>query len=140
VRTGSTEKSVLRAQKSPSIGRVAFQERMASAKVTSKSLDVVDSIDGVELDAETDTFWTTYDSARDSVSLAVVAVVAAVENRTPTDLTPLETVVDTDALQGLFRTSERRLQSPTSASFRYEGYEVTVSSEEVVQITPLEDA
>ena len=113
---------------------------MASAKVTSKSLDVVDSIDGVELDAETDTFWTTYDSARDSVSLAVVAVVAAVENRTPTDLTPLETVVDTDALQGLFRTSERRLQSPTSASFRYEGYEVTVSSEEVVQITPLEDA
>jgi len=113
---------------------------MASAQLTSSSLDVTDSIDDVAFDADTDTFWATYDSARDSVSMAVVAVVAAVEDRAPTDLDPLHSVVDTDALQGLFRTSGQRLQSPTSTSFRYEGYEVTVSSEEIVEVSPLADA
>jgi len=113
---------------------------MASAQLTSSSLGVTDSIDGVEFDADTNTFWATYDSARDSVSLAVVAVVAAVENRAPTDLDPLQSVVDTDALQGLFQTSGRGLQSPTRTSFRYEGYEVTVSSEAVVEVTPVTDA
>jgi|AntRauMinimDraft_4_1070384.scaffolds.fasta_scaffold00018_7 hypothetical protein len=113
---------------------------MASAHVTSRSLDVVDSIDGVEFDTDTDTFWATYDSARDSVSLAVVAIVAAVEDRSPTDLTPLQSAVDTDALQSLFQTPAGQPPTPTSTSFRYEGYEVTVSSEEVVQVTPLEDA
>lgn len=100
----------------------------------------MDSIDGVEFDTDTDTFWATYDSARDSVSLAVVAVVAAVEDCAPTDLTPLQTQVDTDALQSLFQTPIDKLPTPTSTSFRYEGYEVTVSSEEIIQATPLSDA
>lgn len=113
---------------------------MASAQLSSGTLDVVDSVDSVEFDADTDTFWTTYDSALDSVSMAVVAVVAAVEDRDPTDLTPLQSAVDTDALQGLFRTPRERLPTPTSTSFRYEGYEVTVSSEELIQVTPLADA
>lgn len=109
---------------------------MVAAQLTSKSLDVVDSVDSVEFDTDTDTFWTTYDSARDAVSLAVVAVVASVEDCEPTDLTPLQTAVDTDALQALFDTPADRLPTPTSTSFRYEGYEVTVSSEEVIQVTP----
>ena len=113
---------------------------MTATRVTTSSLDVVDSIDDVELDTDTDTFWATYDSARDDVSLAVVAVVAAVEDRAPTDLTPLQTVVDTDALDRLFHAPAEQLPTPTSTSFRYQGYEVTVSNEEVIQVTPLEDA
>lgn len=113
---------------------------MASARVTSRSLGVVDSVDGLEFDTDTDTFWTTYDSARDDVTLAVVGVVAAVEDRSPTDLTPLETAIDTDALRSLFHDQTERLPTATSTSFRYEGYEVTVSSEEIIQATPLEDA
>ena len=113
---------------------------MASARVASTSFTVVDSIDGVEFDTDTDTFWTTYDSARDSLSLAVVAVVAAVEECAPTDLSPLHDAVDTDALERLFDAPSGQLQTPTSTSFRYEGYEVTVSSEELVQVTPLDDA
>jgi len=112
---------------------------MASARVTSSSLDVVDSIDGVEFDTDKNTFWATYDSARDNVSLAVVAVVAAVEDCAPTDLTPLQTAVDADALQTLFQTPVDEPPTPTSTSFRYEGYEVTVSSEEIIQATPLAD-
>lgn len=108
--------------------------------MTTSCLDVVDSIDSVELDTDTDTFWATYDSARDDVSLAVVAVVAAVEDRAPTDLTPLQSAVDTDALRSLFQGPDDGLPTPTTTSFRYEGYEVTVSSEELVQVTPLTDA
>lgn len=113
---------------------------MASAKVTSGDLDIVDTIDSIEFDADSNTFWATYDNARDDLSLAVVAVVAAVEDRAPTDLTPLASAVNTDALQGLFETPSEQLPTPTTTTFRYEGYEVTVTSEEVVQVTPLEDA
>jgi len=113
---------------------------MASARVTSRSLTVVDSIDGVEFDTDTDTFWATYDSTEDSVNMVVVAVVAAVEDCSPTDLTPLHDAVDTDALERLFDAPSGRPPTPTSTTFRYEGYEVTVSSEEVVQVTPLDDA
>lgn len=113
---------------------------MASARVTSSSLGVVDSIDDVEFDTDTDTFWATYDSARDDVSLAVVAVVAAAEDCAPTALTPLQTAVDTDALRGLFQSPAEHHSTPTTTSFRYQGYEVTVSSEEVIQATPLADA
>lgn len=113
---------------------------MAQAHATSRNLDIVDSIDGVEFDTDTDTFWATYDSARDAVSLAVVAVVAAVEDCAPTDLTPLETAVNTDALRGLFEAPPEQLLTPTTTAFRYEGYEVTVSSEGIIQVSPLEDA
>lgn len=108
--------------------------------MTASGLDVVDSVDGIEFDTDTETFWATYDSARDDVSMAVVAVVAAVEDCAPTDLAPLQTAVDTDALRQLFDHSDGHLPTPTSTSFRYEGYEVTVSSEELVQVTSLGDA
>jgi hypothetical protein len=111
-----------------------------SAQLTSTNLSFVDSIDCVECDADRSRFWASYDGALDPVSMAVVAVVATVENRPPTDLAPLQSAVDTDALQGLFGPSDQRPQSPTTTSFRYEGYEVTVSSEEVVEVTPVADA
>ena len=113
---------------------------MATATVTRRTIDVADSIDSIERDADTDTYWATYDGARDDVSMAVVAVVAAVEDRAPTDLAPLQTVVDTDALRRLFDAPTDRLSTPTTTSFRYEGYEVTVSSENMVQAAPLDDA
>lgn len=113
---------------------------MPTALVSAADLDIVDSIDSVERDADTDTAWATFDGKRDDVTLAVVAVVSAVEDRAPTDLEPLQSVVDTDALRGLMRASGRPPQSPTSTSFRYEGYEVTVSSEEIVEVTPVADA
>jgi hypothetical protein len=112
---------------------------MESVQLTpSDSLDVVDSVDHVERDDDTDTVWATYDAARDDVSLAVVAIVATVEDRALTDIQPLQSAVDVDALQRLFNAPADRLPTPTSTTFRYEGYEVTVSSDELIQVTPLD--
>lgn len=60
-------------------------------------------------------------------SRAVYSTVAAVENRSPLDLTPLAEVIDPDALDALLSDNAETEQ----ISFQYCGYDVTVTPTEV---------
>ena len=64
----------------------------------------------------------------ESASLAVVMAVAERSNRQPEDLRPLHDVIDTEALDTLFRSDVGIVRFP------YEGYTVTVSSDQTVSI------
>lgn len=93
----------------------------------------------VEYDLETQSFTATYDSTRDSTCLAVVAIVSTVLGREPRDLTPLHTVVETDALDELATPSSPGQRACDRISFQYEGFEITVTNEDVVGATPIEN-
>ncbi|PSP28753.1 hypothetical protein BRC65_01440 [Halobacteriales archaeon QH_2_65_14] len=73
---------------------------------------------------------------RDTVSEAVVHAVADAEGTSPLGLPPLTTVVDPDALEMLFRNHD----SEGCVTFSYHGYQVTVSSENAVQVTENADS
>jgi hypothetical protein len=103
------------------------------------SLDFVDSISTVTLDVESGQFYASYDSSRDSPSLAVVAVVATALGKDPQALTPLHSTIDTDALDTLTTKSAAGQADCLSISFCYEGLEVTVSSEGVIESAPTEN-
>lgn len=69
-----------------------------------------------------------------SVSITVVRKVAAREGLSPIQLTPpLHEVVDTDALDALFRSPDP--QSDVSLEFSYRGYRVTVEGHGNVTVT-----
>ncbi|QLG63623.1 HalOD1 output domain-containing protein [Halorarum salinum] len=77
-------------------------------------------------------------TATDRPSLDVVDLIADREGTCPTDLSPpLNSVVDPDALDSLFRSSTRE-DSPAigAVSFTYCGYDVHVRSDGEVSVTP----
>lgn len=112
---------------------------MEASQTTVANPEITESLSLVEFDAESGSFQATYDSARDSASLAVVAVVAAALGEDPQNLTPLQTVIETDALERLATGSATGLGAPVSVSFEYDGFEVTVTGEGVVEASPLEN-
>ena len=68
-----------------------------------------------------------------TVGGAVVEAVAAAEGIPPSQLSePLYSVVDSDALDSLFRSTSG------SVTFTYYGYEVTVDATEQIELEPLE--
>lgn len=80
---------------------------------------------------ETTTFeWT----ENDAVISAVVSTVSSVTGNEPTELRPLAKVIDTDALDSLFRRTE-----PESGyvQFEYEGCLVRVTADGEVRATPV---
>lgn len=68
--------------------------------------DPGDAYDAVEYHAQTDTYRTSFDSTTDSVAMAVVLSVAAVEETNPKELPSLSTLVDCDALETLIQPRE----------------------------------
>ncbi|WP_336327560.1 HalOD1 output domain-containing protein [Halovenus sp. HT40] len=109
---------------------------MTDAQKISSSVDITDSIDSVCFDADDELFHATYDSARDSTTVAVVAVVAAALGTDPCALSPLQSTLDTDALDDLV--SEPRTENYNSISFSYEAFEVTVTSRGAIVAEPTE--
>ncbi|WP_224449548.1 HalOD1 output domain-containing protein [Haloprofundus salilacus] len=101
------------------------------------STEFVDSIDTIRYHPEDDVFRAPYDSSRDEPSLAVVAVLAAVDRRDPLELSSLFYTLDTDALDALFDESTSREGSRPRISFYYEGFEVVVFGEDVIEVSPL---
>ena len=93
--------------------------------------ELVDSIDVVEFETDCNVFRASFDSSRDSTSLAVVGVVATALGREPTDLTPLHTTVDTDALEMLGTGPSNGPGGCDRISFHYEGFVVTASEGEI---------
>jgi hypothetical protein len=100
-----------------------------------ESVDLVDSMETIEYDADNETFRAEYDTDQNQTSIAVAAVIAAAKGTDPMELSPLYTCIDTNALDGLFvpsKTGEQR------CSFHFEGFEVTVSSAGMVEAAPIE--
>lgn len=93
-----------------------------------------------EFDAESEYFRATYDSTRDSASLAVVAVVSTALGRDPLNLTPLQSVIDTESLDKLATEIFTGHGTVDSISFCYEGFEVTVFGDGSIEAGPIENA
>jgi len=75
------------------------------------------------------------ESGPTSFSLAVVEAVATAEGISPLDLSvPLATVIDTDALDALFRCES------CNVTFDYCGYRVSVDSDRSVALAPATEA
>ncbi|MCU4741473.1 hypothetical protein OB955_11235 [Halobacteria archaeon AArc-m2/3/4] len=74
---------------------------------------------------------------RESVSHRVAQKVATLEDTDPTALDPpLHAVVDTEALDGLFRSSDRdETDSRGTVAFDYRGYTVRVDSSGAVRVS-----
>lgn len=74
----------------------------------------------------------------ESVSMAVVRVVSALEDRDPVTLPPLSTVLDPDALDALFQsTCDGKQRVGAHVSFIYSGCEITIDHGEYLTAEPL---
>ena len=102
--------------------------------------EIVPSMDSVEFVVDDGLYRAEYDLSRDQPSLAVVAAIAAADSRAPHELTPLHFAIDTGALDDLFSPTANEGQRNGCLSFSYEGFEVTVFSEGVIEATPTENA
>ena len=113
---------------------------MESSKKPVGTAEFVPSMESVEFVVDDGIYRAEYDSSRDQPSLAIVATIAAADQRDPNDLRPLHSAIDTDGLNELFAPAATDGQRNGRLSFLYEGFEVTVSSEGVIEATPMEDA
>lgn len=112
---------------------------MEPSQEISETVGITRSMGAVEFDADTDCFRTTYDSTHDSTSLAVVEVVSAAASRDTQDLTPLQFAIETDALDELAAGSANDLGISGSISFCYEGFDVTVYREGIIEAAPTDN-
>lgn len=75
------------------------------------------------------------------VSEAVLAAIATASETDPIDAAdefgPLYEAIDTEALNRLFRSSERTSRECGQVSFRYAGYDVTVDATGRIELDPL---
>lgn len=109
---------------------------MVFSTETGGSLELVEPMTSVAFDKEKEVFQAAYDSTRESASLTVVTVVATVLDRNTVGLPPLESIIDTDALDQLVAGST----GPKiwhSISFRYEGFVITLASQGKVEAEPV---
>lgn len=111
---------------------------MVSSTETDGQFELVESLTAVEFDADREVFQASYDSTRESASLAVVTVVATALDRNPVDLPPLESVIDTGALDQLV-TSSNGVHGCDCVSFEYEGVAVKVASEGQIEADPIDN-
>ena len=112
---------------------------MISDNETGRALGIVDSMNTVVFDVDEELFRATYNSARDPTSLAVVAVIAAATDRDACELPPLHYTIDAGALDSLFSATISGGQRSGCLSFSYDGFEVTVCSEGIIEAVPPEN-
>ncbi|MFP8954891.1 HalOD1 output domain-containing protein [Natrialbaceae archaeon A-arb3/5] len=113
---------------------------MEFSKKSMGTAEIVPSMEAIEFAVDDGVYRAEYDSSRDQPSLAIVAAVAAAGQEDPHELAPLHSVIDTDALDELFSTTANEGQRNGCLSFSYEGFEVTVFSEGVIEAKPAENA
>lgn len=77
-----------------------------------------------------------------AVSRRIVEAVADESDTDPTELEPLYQSIDPDCVDQLFSDRSQGRASPTQTrlrlTFRYEGYRVRLSSDQSIDITPIE--
>lgn len=84
--------------------------------MTNQQIETTDSLRSFDL------------SASDCPSTAVVMAVAEQANVDPTEIEPLQTVIDTDAMNDLFRPSRSVPSRSGTLQFEYLGYEVVLDA------------
>jgi hypothetical protein len=93
----------------------------------------------VEYDADTGTYRATYDSSTESVCMAIISTVAAVSETDLSELEPLYSVINPDALNALFASKQDgRSRTGGEVRFTYCEYEITATSNGDVQVAPTE--
>lgn len=117
---------------------MAFDWVMEASRLIDTGPELTESLSLVEFDAERGSFQATYDRARDSASLAVVEVVATALGEDSRDLTPLQTVLDTEALDKLASGSATGPGACDRISFEYNDFEITVTSGGIIEANPIE--
>lgn len=101
----------------------------------SSSSNQVDGLDHVGFDPTTDTYYNRHDwDDPASLSFTIVETVAAVTGRESTDLSPLYSALDPDALEAIM--APRRADS-VRLTFTYEACIVTVASSGEVVVDPV---
>lgn len=110
---------------------------MESSRTTTANTEVVESLSPVEFDVEDKSFQATYDSTRDSASLAVVSAVSSALGREPRNLPPLQSAIETEALDKLATKFSTDPENYGRISFGYEGLEITVTGEGVIEANPV---
>lgn len=111
---------------------------MATFRETPTEDGIADVLSSVESDTDEGVYRAQYDSTRDSTSLAVVAVIAIANNWDPINLTPLEFSINTRALDSLFKVPTTRGEGCTETTFCYEGYEVTVFGDGLIEVDQID--
>jgi len=92
-------------------------------------------VEAVEYARKSGTVRTQFDHEQTSASMAVIATLADVLNTDPSDIDPLYSTVDPDALD-TFVQVHNRANGDTHVRFTHAGYAITVHSYGVVAITP----
>jgi hypothetical protein len=87
---------------------------------------------------DSEAYLARYDSTETPASMAVVAVVSRALGRSPVEMEQLFYAVDAEALDELL--AGDTVGDAISVTFAYEGYEVTVTGDEVVAVRPKDDA
>lgn len=72
----------------------------------------------------------------ETVSMTVIETVSAVTGTEPTEMRPLNKVVDTDAIEMLFAPTSSGPRGPGKIQFVYEECLVTITSAGVVSVSP----
>lgn len=108
--------------------------------VATTEWDAIKKRDILDYDAETDTYRASFDSAKETVCMAVIAVVAVVSDTSPAELPPIQSVIDTDAFDQLI---ESAATGPSTGdihvSFTFAGCSVTVHSYGIIAVHPLHE-
>lgn len=75
----------------------------------------------------------------ESVPTAIIEAVATVTEQEPTEMVPLSTVVDTDALAELFTPIDRSPRTRGTVEFEYAGCLVRVSAAGELEVSPFSE-
>lgn len=104
-------------------------------------MDVYDRLDiRPEYDSGTETYRVQFDTIEYDLSTVIVLAVGAVSDRDPLALPALNDCLDPGCLDGLFAPKENGTpRTGGRVGFPFAGYDVTVYSEGMIVLDPLED-
>jgi hypothetical protein len=92
-------------------------------------------VESVEYSQNSEAIRTQFDQEKTSASIAVIATLADILDTDPAELEPLQSTVDTDALDALVRV-RNGANGDIHVAFTHEDHAITVHSYGVVAITP----
>lgn len=91
--------------------------------------------DRFEYDADLEGHRTRFDPSRISPTMAVISALEAISKKSPMEMSPLSSVLDSDALGTLLQQRDDRT-GHVQIHFSFEGYDVDVSSDGQLFIQP----
>lgn len=104
------------------------------------SEDSSDTGDSLEYSDDSDTYSVEFGEGIEEPSEVAVTAVAAISGRKQDDLDPLYYAVDPDALDSLFQPTARgNHRGDVEVSFTYHGFDVSVRSYGIIEITEHRD-